>query len=75
MVYYTDWFHLSTSRISPPVRRRTAYFAQHAPPKLEVALDDWSQPYAGFHLYYPSRKQASPAFSLVVDALRYGARR
>jgi len=41
--------------------------------ELEVALDDWSQPYAGFHLYYPSRKQASPAFSLVVDALRYRA--
>lgn len=39
--------------------------------ELEVALDEWSQPYAGFHLYYPSRKQASPAFSLVVDALRY----
>lgn len=28
-------------------------------------------PGPGFHLYYPSRKQASPAFSLVVDALRY----
>jgi DNA-binding transcriptional LysR family regulator len=41
--------------------------------ELEVALDDWSQPYAGFHLYYPSRKQASPAFSLVVDALRHRA--
>jgi DNA-binding transcriptional LysR family regulator len=39
--------------------------------ELKVALDDWSQPYPGFHLYYPSRKQASPAFSLVVDALRY----
>jgi DNA-binding transcriptional LysR family regulator len=39
--------------------------------ELEVVLDEWSQPYAGFHLYYPSRKQASPAFSLVVDALRY----
>lgn len=39
--------------------------------ELVIALDDWSQPYPGFHLYYPSRKQASPAFSLVVDALRY----
>ena len=39
--------------------------------ELTVVLDDWSQPYAGFHLYYPSRKQALPAFSLVVDALRY----
>nr|HEX4317260.1 LysR family transcriptional regulator [Kofleriaceae bacterium] len=39
--------------------------------ELELLLDDWSQPFAGFHLYYASRKQASPAFSLVVDALRY----
>lgn len=39
--------------------------------ELEIVLDDWSQPFAGFHLYYPSRKLASPAFSLVVDALRY----
>ena len=39
--------------------------------ELEVVLDDWSQPFTGFHLYYPSRKQSSPAFSLVVDALRY----
>lgn len=41
--------------------------------QLKTALDDWSQPFAGFHLYYPSRRQASPAFSLLVDALRYRA--
>ncbi len=39
--------------------------------ELEVALGDWSQPFAGFYLYVTSRKHASPAFSLVVDALRY----
>jgi DNA-binding transcriptional LysR family regulator len=39
--------------------------------ELEVALADWSQPFAGFYLYFTSRKHASPAFSLVVDALRY----
>jgi DNA-binding transcriptional LysR family regulator len=39
--------------------------------ELQVVLADWSQPFTGFHLYYPSRKQSSPAFSLVVDALRY----
>ncbi|MRX07358.1 LysR family transcriptional regulator [Pseudoduganella sp. FT25W] len=38
---------------------------------LEQVLDDWCQPFPGYHLYYPSRRQASPAFSLVVDALRY----
>lgn len=39
--------------------------------ELKVVLDDWSQPFSGFHLYFPSRRQASAAFSLVVDALRY----
>jgi DNA-binding transcriptional LysR family regulator len=38
--------------------------------ELEIVLDDWSPPFDGFHLYYPSRRQASPAFALVVDALR-----
>ena len=39
--------------------------------ELDVVLDDWSQPFPGFHLYYASRNQSSPAFALVVDALRY----
>ncbi len=39
--------------------------------ELVAVLDDWLEPFAGDYLYYPSRKHASPAFSLVVDALRY----
>ncbi|WP_448092813.1 LysR family transcriptional regulator [Pseudomonas lini] len=39
--------------------------------RLVQVLDDWCAPFAGFHLYYPSRRQASPAFALLVDALRY----
>jgi DNA-binding transcriptional LysR family regulator len=39
--------------------------------QLKTVLDDWSPRFSGFHLYYASRKQASSAFSLVVDALRY----
>lgn len=39
--------------------------------RLVRVLQDWCQPYPGYHLYYPSRRQASPAFKLVVDALRY----
>jgi len=35
-------------------------------------LEDWCPPFSGYHLYYPSRRQPSPAFSLVVDALRVG---
>jgi len=34
-------------------------------------LEDWCQSFQGYHLYYPSRRQSSPAFALVVDALRY----
>jgi len=39
--------------------------------RLRRVLDDWCPPYAGYHLYYPSRRQSSPAFALLVDALRY----
>ena len=39
--------------------------------ELVRVLSDWSAPFSGYHLYYPSRRQASPAFSLLVDALRY----
>ncbi|MFZ0852476.1 MAG: LysR family transcriptional regulator [Hyphomicrobiaceae bacterium] len=39
--------------------------------RLEQALGDWCQPWSGYHLYYPSRRQTSAAFSLLVDALRH----
>jgi len=38
---------------------------------LEAVLTQWSPPFAGYHLYYPSRRQHTPAFALVVEALRY----
>ncbi len=38
---------------------------------LERVLEDWCGPFPGYHLYYPSRRQPSPAFSLLVEALRY----
>ena len=41
--------------------------------RLETVLDAWSPPFPGYHLYYPSRRPASPAFSLIVEALRYRA--
>lgn len=34
-------------------------------------LEDWCPPFSGYHLYYPSRRQHSPAFALLVDALHY----
>jgi len=39
--------------------------------RLVRVLEDWCAPFAGYHLYYPSRRQPSAAFALLVDALRY----
>lgn len=39
--------------------------------RLKRVLEDWCPPYSGYHLWYPSRRQSSAAFSLLVDALRY----
>ncbi len=39
--------------------------------RLETVLDDWCPPFSGYHLYYPSRRQLSPAFALLVEELRY----
>jgi DNA-binding transcriptional LysR family regulator len=39
---------------------------------LVRVLDEWRPSFTGHHLYYPSRRQLSPAFALVVDTLRYG---
>ena len=39
--------------------------------QLVRVLASWCQPFSGYHIYYPSRRQPSPAFVLLVDALRY----
>jgi DNA-binding transcriptional LysR family regulator len=39
--------------------------------RLTQMLEDWCPLWAGYHLYYPSRRQSSTAFNLVVDALRH----
>jgi DNA-binding transcriptional LysR family regulator len=36
-------------------------------------LEDWCQPSAGYHLYYPNRREQSSALGVVIDALRYNA--
>ena len=38
--------------------------------RLTRVLEEWTPPFPGYHLYYPSRRQQSPAFALLVDALR-----
>jgi DNA-binding transcriptional LysR family regulator len=39
--------------------------------RLTRVLEDWTPPFPGYHLYYPSRRQQSPAFALLVGALRF----
>lgn len=39
--------------------------------RLERVLTDWSEPFAGYYLYYPSRKQHTSAFARLIEALRY----
>lgn len=39
--------------------------------RLVRMLEDWCPPFAGYHLYYPSRRQPSAAFALLVEALRH----
>ncbi|MFZ6647269.1 LysR family transcriptional regulator [Undibacterium sp. TJN25] len=39
--------------------------------RLQRVLEEWCPAFPGYHLYYPSRRLSSPAFALLVDALRY----
>jgi len=54
-----------------------AYIPEHfaseavAAGRLIQVLDDWSPRFAGYHLYYPSRRQTSPAMAIVIEALRH----
>ncbi|RQR27822.1 LysR family transcriptional regulator [Burkholderia sp. Bp9142] len=40
---------------------------------LQCVLEDWCPTFPGYHAYYPSRRQASRAFSVVIDALKHRA--
>ncbi len=44
-------------------------YIQHG--ELIRVLSDWTPPFPGYYLYFPSRRQQSPAFALLVEALRY----
>jgi DNA-binding transcriptional LysR family regulator len=39
--------------------------------RLKRVLEEWCAPFSGYHLYYPSRRQPTPAFALLVEALRH----
>jgi DNA-binding transcriptional LysR family regulator len=48
------------------------YVRQHLDSGALVrVLASWTPPFPGYHLYYPSRRHHSPAFALLIDALRY----
>ena len=41
--------------------------------RLIRVLEDWCPPFAGYHVYYPSRRHVSPALSVLIEALRFRA--
>jgi DNA-binding transcriptional LysR family regulator len=43
--------------------------------RLQCVLQDWQQPFAGFHLYYPAREQMAPKLRVFIDYLREAMRR
>jgi len=45
--------------------------AQLASGDLVRVLEDWCEPFSGYHLYYPNRHRHSAAFSIILDRLRY----
>lgn len=53
-----------------------AYVSEHeiekhlASGRLVRVLEDWCQPYPGFFLYYPSRRQQSAALTALIETLR-----
>jgi DNA-binding transcriptional LysR family regulator len=53
--------HLVEDRVTPHI----------AEGSLVRVLEDWCEPFDGYHLYYPRRRQSSSAFSLLLEALRY----
>ena len=54
-----------------PLAYENTAFLNSADGRLIRVLADWCPPYPGYHLYYPSRRQPTPAFALLVNALRY----
>ncbi len=51
-----------------PEGQLAPYFASG---QLVRVLEEWCEPFSGYHLYYPSHRQPTPAFTLLVNALRY----
>ena len=54
-----------------PADLARAYVAEGT---LIRVLSEWCPPFPGYHLYYPNRRQVTPAFAILVEALRYRPR-
>jgi hypothetical protein len=67
-------YHPLTAGLEPEICRPTIACQDggiSSEGRLIRVLEDWCPPFVGYHLNYPSRRQPSAAFSLLVDALRY----
>jgi DNA-binding transcriptional LysR family regulator len=61
----------SIGRVPPGIPAEDNVRAHLADGRIIWVLANWCPPYPGYHLYYPSRRQTTPAFALLVNALRY----
>jgi DNA-binding transcriptional LysR family regulator len=77
LVFNTLWMRLRAARSGQGI----AFFPEDIvradidAGRLVSVLADWCAPFPGYHLYYPSRRQPTPAFTLLVEALRYREQR
>ena len=66
-----------TASVGHPAETCLAYLPEDlveehiAEKQLIRVLEDWCEPYPGYHLYYPSSRQHAPAFAVVLEALRF----
>jgi DNA-binding transcriptional LysR family regulator len=65
--------HCGAGRIRPGLCAGGPRGAPLAKGRLRRVLENWCPRFSGYHLYYPSRRQSSPAFAVLVDALRHRA--
>ncbi len=73
LVFNTLWMRLRAVRAGLGIAFVSEDTVQSdlAAGRLVRVLADWCAPFPGYHLYYPSRRHPTPAFSLLLDALRY----
>jgi DNA-binding transcriptional LysR family regulator len=64
---------LQNQLMAPACAYRRPHYAREriAEGRLIRVLADWCPPISGYHLYYPAQRQRLPAFSVLVEALRY----